>query len=98
MAMAWSSLSDSAESNHPDSHAQGRANSSAHEAMSTEVVNPAMTSTMHPTARPNFRWRPDLVSGIPICRDSLALAEESPSARFHEKENPNFRPIGFLWA
>ena len=40
--------------------------------------------------RPTF-WRlPDFVSGIPICRDSLPLAAESPEARFQENDVPNF--------
>jgi hypothetical protein len=38
-----------------------------------------------PTSVPTFRWRPLLVKGIPIRRDSRALAAESPIALFHEK-------------
>ena len=30
---------------------------------------------------------------MPSFRDSLPLAADIPSARFHEKENPNFLPI-----
>jgi len=37
-----------------------------------------------------LRCRPDFVSGIPIKRDNFPLAEDRPSARFHENENPNF--------
>jgi hypothetical protein len=33
----------------------------------------------------SFRWRPLLVSGIPMRRDSRALAADRPIARFHEK-------------
>ena len=47
----------------------------------------------HPRARPAILCRPDLVNGMPIFRDSLALAAEMPRARFQEKEKPNFLPI-----
>lgn len=33
---------------------------------------------------PNFLWRPDLVSGMPIFLDILALSAEIPIKRFHE--------------
>jgi hypothetical protein len=39
----------------------------------------------HTIAAPTFRWRPDLVSGIPILREKLCLALVTPSALFHEK-------------
>src|SRR5580704_1356072 len=46
------------------------------------------STTRHPppeTILPSFRWRPLLVSGMPIRRDSRALAAEIPTARFQEK-------------
>ena len=42
----------------------------------------------HPKERPIFRWRPDLVSGIPICRESFPLAAEIPNALFNENDTP----------
>jgi hypothetical protein len=45
------------------------------------------SATRHPppeTSLPSFRWRPLLVSGIPMRRDNRALAAERPIARFHE--------------
>jgi hypothetical protein len=47
----------------------------------------------HPSIRPIFFCRPDRVSGMPIFRESFPLAAESPIARFHENEKPNFLAI-----
>lgn len=47
----------------------------------------------HPTIFPTFLCLPDLVKGIPVAREILRLAEEMPTARFHENENPCLRPI-----
>lgn len=47
-----------------------------------------MIGTQQPRALPTFRWRPDLVSGIPIERESFALALDKPMARFQEKDRP----------
>src|SRR5437867_7833348 len=49
--------------------------------------------TTHPNARPTFRCLPDRVRGIPMALDSRPLAAESPDARLHDHENPNFLPI-----
>lgn len=49
--------------------------------------------TQHPEARPIFWRRPDRVSGTPIFLESRPFADESPDARFHENDVPNFRPI-----
>jgi len=38
----------------------------------------------HPIAFPNFRWRPDLVSGTPIFFDIFCFTFVTPRARFHE--------------
>jgi hypothetical protein len=54
--------------------------------------NVAMMGTQQPSIWPNFRCLPDLVSGIPIFLEMLALTDDSPRARFHEKEKPNLRP------
>jgi hypothetical protein len=50
----------------------------------------AAITTQQPSIRPSLRCRPERVSGIPICLESLDLAAEMPSARFQEKENPYF--------
>ena len=42
----------------------------------------------HPRAAPTFLCLPDLVSGIPIWRESLVFAPDSPTARLHENESP----------
>jgi hypothetical protein len=52
-------------------------------------------STQHPIAAPVFRCRPDRVSGIPSCRDSLPFAADNPTALFHEKESPGIPPLLF---
>jgi hypothetical protein len=60
--------------------------------------------TEQPKTLPTFRWRPDLVSGIPILCEILAFAPEIPKARFHENERPGipllrlmfFLPIFFI--
>lgn len=44
--------------------------------------------TQQPIARPTARCLPDLVSGMPISRDSFAFAEEMPVALFQENETP----------
>jgi hypothetical protein len=49
--------------------------------------------TQQPAALPTFRWRPDLVSGMPVARDIRPFAAEIPRARFAENEKPNFLPI-----
>jgi hypothetical protein len=46
-----------------------------------------------PIVLPTSLCIPDLVVGMPICLASLALTDEMPRARFHEKENPYFFPI-----
>ncbi len=56
-----------------------------------EPTNPRPKSTEHPSIRPTFRWRPDRVRGIPICRESRAFIPEMPTALFQEKENPYLR-------
>ena len=55
--------------------------------------------TQQPRALPTFRWRPDLVSGIPIERESFAFALDRPMARFQEKDRPgilNLRDIFYI--
>jgi len=42
-----------------------------------------------PAIFPSFLWRPARVRGIPILRESLPFADESPLARFHDHEPPN---------
>jgi hypothetical protein len=37
---------------------------------------------------PAFRWRPDLVVGIPVLRAKLCFARLTPNARFQEKDRP----------
>lgn len=49
--------------------------------------------TQQPIALPIFLWRPDLVSGTPILRDSFPFAADNPLARFHENEAPYFLPF-----
>lgn len=44
------------------------------------------------TICPIFRWRPLLVSGIPIRRDSRALAADRPIARLQEKPPKPIEP------
>ena len=54
-------------------------------------ANPAIgtrRTQQQPTERPIFRCRPLHDSGMPIFRDSLACAWETPKARLHEKERP----------
>ena len=48
---------------------------------------------IHPIAAPALRWRPCRVVGIPVALANLAFADEIPTARFHEKDTPNFFPI-----
>jgi hypothetical protein len=61
------------------------------------AVNPAQFRqariTQQPIARPTFRCLPERVSGIPMAREIFPFAEEMPSARFQENENPYFFPI-----
>jgi hypothetical protein len=59
---------------------------------SDDASNVAAT-TQQPNTLPTFRWRPDLVSGIPIRLDIFFLADEIPTARFHENEKPYFLPM-----
>src|SRR5438105_11675726 len=65
--------------------------------MSCLVIDsaPAITPapSRFPRRRPALRCRPDLVSGIPMARDSLPLADEMPKARFQENDRPNFLPM-----
>ncbi len=49
-----------------------------------------MGDTYFSTNRPVFLCRPDLVSGTPIARDILPFAADTPLARRHENEVPNF--------
>jgi len=53
---------------------------------------PSMIATgiQQPIMRPIFRCLPDRVSGIPSCLDNRPFAAESPIARFHYHERPNF--------
>lgn len=44
--------------------------------------------TQQPIARPILRWRPDFVSGTPICRESFPFAAEIPVALFQENDTP----------
>lgn len=44
-------------------------------------------------AAPALRCRPRRVVGIPVARANLAFADETPNARFHEKDVPNFFPM-----
>ena len=60
------------------------------------ITRKTATGKVHPMARPMARCRPERVSGIPILLESRALAADIPKARFHEKENPNFLPMGSL--
>ena len=57
------------------------------EAVPTVMIAAGM---QQPVMRPIFRCRPDRVSGIPICRDSLPFAADSPLALFHDHDKPNF--------
>lgn len=56
-------------------------------------VVPTINGIQQPVILPIFRWRPDRVSGIPVAREILLFALDMPSARFAEKEKPNFRAI-----
>ena len=38
--------------------------------------------------RPSSERRPERVVGIPVAREILRFAAVTPSARFHENENP----------
>jgi hypothetical protein len=53
-------------------------------------ISRKMGDTYFSTSRPVFLCRPDLVSGTPIARDIFPLAPETPVARRHEKDVPNF--------
>jgi hypothetical protein len=46
----------------------------------------------HPKAAPIFLCLPCRVKGMPVCLAMLPLAPDIPTARFHEKEIPNFLP------
>ena len=55
--------------------------------MATGIAAPAIKTTMQPppvTILPIFRSLPLLVSGMPIDRESLDLAADTPVNRFHE--------------
>lgn len=41
-----------------------------------------------PNIRPNLERRPDLLIGMPVAREILRFAFETPSALFHENDNP----------
>ena len=41
-----------------------------------------------PNIRPNLERRPVLLIGMPVAREILRFAFETPSARFHENDNP----------
>jgi hypothetical protein len=66
----------------------GEKNQDTSQITSISPVIPAVMGTTHPIARPNFRCRPDRVNGMPILREIRPLAADTPSARFHEKDNP----------
>src|ERR1700704_3695837 len=54
----------------------------------TGMATRTARTTRHPPPEislPSFLCRPLLVNGIPMRRDSRALAAERPTARFHEK-------------
>ena len=65
------------------------------------MANPAIgtrRTQQQPKALPTLRCRPDLDSGIPICRESWAWAWETPSARFQEKLRPGIPRRRDIWA
>ena len=41
-----------------------------------------------PNIRPNLERRPDLLVGMPVAREILRFAFETPSALIHENDNP----------
>jgi hypothetical protein len=41
-----------------------------------------------PSHLPSLRCRPERVNGIPVAREILRFARVTPSARFHENDNP----------
>jgi hypothetical protein len=47
-------------------------------------------ATAHPMRRPSLRCLPDLVRGMPVIREILPLRADSPVARRHDHEKPNF--------
>ena len=52
-----------------------------------------MIGIIHPIAAPALRCLPCRVVGIPVALANFAFADETPIARFHEKDTPNFFPI-----
>lgn len=65
------------------------------------TANPATGTSMiqqHPRDLPIFRCRPDLDKGIPIWRESLAWAWDTPRARFQEKLRPGIPRRRDMWA
>src|SRR5690606_39138488 len=59
-------------------------------------VSKSVAGTQQPIALPSLRCRPARVSGMPVWRDILLLAADSPVARFHENDRPGMpflRPI-----
>jgi hypothetical protein len=58
-----------------------------------EIKSKISKTIRHPIMRPTFLCRPDLVKGIPVFLDILFFKPEIPTARFHEKEIPNYLPI-----
>jgi hypothetical protein len=59
------------------------------------IIIITMKGMRHPMAAPNFRCRPDLVNGMPICRLILAFAWEIPRNLFQEKP-PLFMVVAFF--
>ena len=62
-------------------------------AIAAAVADPQSTVStasgmQHPSARPSFLCRPDLVSGTPMAREILPLAAERPEALRHENDKP----------
>jgi hypothetical protein len=49
------------------------------------ITKNTATGRAQPIIAPNFRCRPDLVKGMPILRESRALAADMPKNLFQEK-------------
>jgi len=63
----------------------------SHTAMAVRPPTKSTKNTQQPSIRPSFRCRPERVRGMPVRRDSRALAAEIPTARFHENDKPYLR-------
>ena len=63
----------------------------SHTAMAVRPPTKSTKNTQQPSIRPSFRCRPERVRGMPVRRDSRALAAEIPRARFQENDKPYLR-------